>query len=295
MKKLIAVILAVLMICLNLSAMAEEGQLAPLYATVGEALADDAEGNVVSGGVPGEYYAVVTLRGGKYFRSVALYDEKLTELEEALGQLDYEAEDFFEQHDAALAAIEEHVKTLPIAYSEMFTAEPLTEEERNALVGKTLAELTEAGFEIGSNGTESGEAENEVLIVYTLRFGVFDYACRMDADEEAYEAAKENDSEGELAVADVRLIGITESAANRRFHTDGTVEEPEDPLAEISELMTEIMALLEQAQSGEEADISEAIAALKAEHPDYADMIDFYLALYQQLGMEGFAALMTAR
>ena len=59
--------------------------------------------------------------------------------------------------------------------------------------------------------------------------------------------------------------------------------------------MTEIMALLEQAQSGEEADISEAIAALKAEHPDYADMIDFYLALYQQLGMEGFAALMTAR
>lgn len=40
--------------------LAEEGQIAPLYATVGEALEDCDEERVVAGGIPGEYYAVVT-------------------------------------------------------------------------------------------------------------------------------------------------------------------------------------------------------------------------------------------
>ena len=293
MKKLIALILTVLVVCLTLSAPAEEVPTTPLYATVGEAMEDDADGRVITGGIPGEYYAVVTQKDGRYYRSVAEYDEKLLEMEEALAQLDYEAEDFFAQHDAAMEAIDEYIKTLPIAYTEEFTAEPLTDGEMAALTGKTISELIQEGFEIGSNGTESGEDEDEIIIVYTLRYGVFDYECVMDAGYEEYEAAKENETEGELAVAEVRLIGITESAADRRFHTDGTVEEPEDPFAELSEIMTELMDLLEKLQSGEEANIDEFIAALKAKHPDFADMIDFYMEMYQLLGAEGFASFLT--
>ena len=54
MKKLIAFVMTVLMVFTVNGMLAEEGQIAPLYATVGDALEDSAEGRVVSGGVPGE-------------------------------------------------------------------------------------------------------------------------------------------------------------------------------------------------------------------------------------------------
>ena len=129
MKKLIGLVMTVVMLFVMQGALAEGEQLAPLYATVGEALEDSAEDRVVAGGVPGDYYAVVTRKNGKYYRSVALCDEKLNELNEALENLDYEAEDFFEKHDAATQAVDDYLKTLPIAYSEAFTAAPLTDGE----------------------------------------------------------------------------------------------------------------------------------------------------------------------
>ena len=255
MKKLIALAMVVVMLFTALGVLAEEGQMAPLYATVGEALEDSAEDRVVAGGVPGEYYAVVTQKDGKYYRSVAIWDEKLNELNEALENLDYEAEDFFEKHDAAMQAVDDYLKTLPIAYSEEFTAEPLTDEEMASMQGKSLSQLTEEGFEIGSNGTEPSEDEEEILIVYSLRYGVFDYNCVVDADFDQYIAAQENDAEGDLVVKNLELVGITEWSFDKRFHTDGTVDEPKDPFAEFSEILTEIMTLIENAQAGEEIDI----------------------------------------
>ena len=53
MKKLIALAMVVVMLFTALGVLAEEGQMAPLYATVGEALEDSAEDRVVAGGVPG--------------------------------------------------------------------------------------------------------------------------------------------------------------------------------------------------------------------------------------------------
>ena len=119
-----------------------------------------------------------------------MYDEKLNELNEALENLDFEAEDFFEKHDAAMQAIDDYLKTLPITYSEEFTAAPLTAEEMASMSGKKLSQLIEEGFEIGSNGTELSEAE-ETIIVYSLRYGVFDYSCVVDADFDQYIAAQD--------------------------------------------------------------------------------------------------------
>ena len=292
MKKLIALVMTVMMVFTVNGMQAEEGQLAPLYATVGEALEDSAEGRVIAGGVPGDYYAVVTQKDGKYYRSVAICDEKLNELNEALENLDYEAEDFFEKHDAAMQAVDDYLKTLPIAYSEEFTAAPLTAEEMASLSGKKLSQLIEEGFEIGSNGTEPGE-EEEPLIVYSLRYGVYDYSCVVDADFDQYMAAQENDTEGDLVVKSMSLAGITEWGFEKRFHTDGTVEEPEDPFAEFSEIMAEIMTFIEKAQAGEKIDIQDFADALKTKYPDYADMIDIYVTLYQTYGIEGFSSLMN--
>ena len=293
MKKLIALAMVVVMLFIALGVLAEEGQMAPLYATVGEALEDSAEGRVVAGGIPGEYYAVVTQKDGKYYRSVAIFDEKLNELNEALENLDYEAEDFFEKHEAAMQAVDDYLKTLPIAYSEVFTAQPLTDEEMASMQGKSLSQLTEEGFEIGSNGTEPSEDEEEILIVYSLRYGVYDYNCVVDADFDQYIAAQDNGAEGDLVVKSMSLAGITEWGFEKRFHTDGTVDEPEDPLAEFSEIMAEMMTFFEKIQAGEEIDIQDYADTLKAKYPDYAEMIDVYITMYQTYGAEGFASMMN--
>ena len=294
MKKLIALAMVVVMLFTALGVLAEEGQMAPLYATVGEALEDSAEGRVVAGSIPGEYYAVVTKKDGKYYRSVAIFDEKLNELNEALENLDYEAEDFFEKHEAAMQAVDDYLKTLPIAYSEVFTAQPLTDEEMASMQGKSLSQLTEEGFEIGSNGTEPSEDEEEILIVYSLRYGVYDYNCVVDADFDQYIAAQDNGAEGDLVVKSMSLAGITEGGFEKRFHTDGTVEEPKDPFAEFSEIMAEMMSFFEKAQAGEENGIQDFADALKAKYPDYADMIDVYVTLYQTYGIEGFSSMMNS-
>ena len=292
MKKLIALAMVVVMLFTVLGVLAEEGQMAPLYATVGEALEDSAEDRIVAGGVPGEYYAVVTQKDGKYYRSVAICDDKLNELNEALENLDYEAEDFFEKHDAAMQAVDDYLKTLPIAYSEEFTAEPLTDEEMASMQGKSLSQLIEEGFEIRSNGTEPGE-EDEPLIVYLLRYGVYDYNCVVDADFDQYIAAQDNGAEGDLVVKSMSLAGITECGFEKRFHTDGTVEEPKDPFAEFSEIMAEMMSFFEKAQADEENGIQDFADALKAKYPDYADMIDMYVTLYQTYGLDGFSSMMN--
>lgn len=293
MKKLIALAMVVVMLFTALGVLAEEGQMAPLYATVGEALEDSAEGRVVAGGIPGEYYAVVTQKDGKYYRSVAIFDEKLNELNEALENLDYEAEDFFEKHEAAMQAVDDYLKTLPIAYSEVFTAQPLTDEEMASMQGKSLSQLTEEGFEIGSNGTEPSEDEEEILIVYSLRYGVYDYNCVVDADFDQYIAAQDNGAEGDLVVKSMSLAGITEWGFEKRFHTDGTVDEPKDPFAEFSEIMAEMLTFFEKIQAGEEIDIQDYADTLKAKYPDYAEMIDVYITMYQTYGAEGFASMMN--
>ena len=293
MKKLIALAMVVVMLFTALGVLAEEGQMAPLYATVGEALEDSAEGRVVAGSIPGEYYAVVTQKDGKYYRSVAIYDEKLNELNEALENLDYEAEDFFEKHEAAMQAVDDYLKTLPIAYSEVFTAQPLTDEEMASMQGKSLSQLTEEGFEIGGSSTEPSEDEEEILIVYSLRYGVYDYNCVVDADFDQYIAAQDNGAEGDLVVKSMSLAGITEWGFEKRFHTDGTVDEPKDPLAEFSEIMAEMLTFFEKIQAGEEIDIQDYADTLKAKYPDYAEMIDVYITMYQTYGAEGFASMMN--
>ena len=292
MKKIMALILAAVMLCAAFGAAAEEGQMAPLYATVEEALKACDENRVIAGGENGEYYAVVTQKDGKYYRSVANWDEKLTELNDALDSLDYEAEDFIEKHEAAMQAFDDYLKTLPIAYSEEFTAAPLSDVEMEKMKGKTLAQLEEEGYEVGGSGTENDE-NGEMVIAFYLRCGVFDYRCLVDADFDRYEEAQENNSYGDLTVTGAELAGITEQGFDKRFHADGTVDDPVDPFAELGEIMAEFAQLIEKAAAGEEVDMKDFAETMKEKHPDYADMIDLYMTMYETYGAEGLASMMN--
>jgi hypothetical protein len=298
MKKILALILAMMMLGTACCALAEETQGAPLYKTIGDAM-DAArktvgeEGNIVAGGMIGEYVSVITEENGKYFRHLADYDEKLAELEAAKDALNFEAEDYWEKWEKASADIEAYMRTLPVTCSEEFTAEPIAQADLDALAGKTIAELTEAGYVTEMSGTEGGE------IVYAMRYGIFSYNFTVDADEEVYFTASDNGTEGELAVKSGELAGISDSAWDKRFHTDGTVEEEQalDLMSEMppeaAALMNVVMEIAEAAKNGEEVDIDKLFDAIGEQFPDKKDAIEPYREMIKQMDPEMLQQMLT--
>ncbi len=302
MKKVLSLVLVMMMLGTACCALTEEAQSAPLYKTIGDALdaaraAAGEEGYIISGSVTGEYVAVITEENGKYFRHLADYDEKLAELTAARDGLDYEAEDYWEKWEAAFAEVEAYERTLPITCSEAFTAEPLAQADLDALDGKTVAELTEAGYEMEMSGTE-GEK-----ILCTMRNGIFSYTFTVDADEEAYLAAMENGTEGDLVLRSGKFAGISSFAWEKRFHTDGTVEE-EQPIDFMSEMPPEAAAMMEMiteiiqaAQNGEEIDIDKMFDTLEEQFPEKKEEIEAYREMIKQMietyGVEGLAEMFT--
>lgn len=276
MKKILALLLSAMMLCMAFGTLAET--MEPLYATVGDALAAAGE-NPIAGGEE-DYYAVVTEIEGKYYRSVAEADDHYRELQRAV----WEAE--LEQMEAAFAAASEYEKTLPIAYSEAFTAVPMAQAEIDALIGKTIGALREMGYEDRSSGTEGDD------IVYVMRNGLFEYACTVDADFGAYEKAAEEGPDGgrDFVLKRMTFRGITNEACLKRFHTDGTIEEPPELFAGYAELFADIQEMIGQAQNGE-VNMEECFNGLKEKYPDLAQAIDMYQGLYQLLGVEGLAQM----
>ncbi len=300
MKKILAFVLAVMMLCTACCALTEEAQLAPMYKTIGDAL-DAArktageEGPVISGRMTGEYVTVITEENGKYFRHIADYDEKLGELEAVQDGLDYEAEDFWEKFEAAAAEVDAYERTLPIAYSEVFTAEPIAQADLDALDGKTVAELTEAGFETEFYGTEGDKIE------YTMRFGVYSYTFIVDADEKTYFAAEENGNQGDLVLKNGKFTGISNAVWEKRFHTDGTVEteQPIDIMSdmppEAEAIMNMITEIVKAAQNGEEIDIDKLFDTIEEQFPEQKEEIEASREMIKQLietyGVEGLAQM----
>lgn len=279
MKKIVALILSVMLLCVSFTALAET--MEPLYATVGDALAAAGE-NPIAGGED-DYYAVVTEVDGKYYRSVAETDDIYTELQEAI----WEATP--EEMEAAFAAAEEYVKTLSITYSEVFTVAPMTQADMDALVGKTLGELREAGYEERESGTEGDD------IAYVMRNGLFEYSFVVDADFDAYEKAQEEWPDGgkDFVIQSVSFHGITSEAIFRKYHTDGSIEESPHPFEGYAELMAEVQQMIESVQNGEEVNVDEFFNGLKEKYPNLVESIDMYLEMYKMLGAETLASMLT--
>ena len=111
MKKMLLILIAMI---LALSAFAFAETDADTFATIGDAMASDGFTGK-AGGTEDNYIVAVELEG-KYVRAVAEMDDEGRKLGDAI----HEAEDI----EAAFEAYDKHIAELPVAYTEVITAEP---------------------------------------------------------------------------------------------------------------------------------------------------------------------------
>ena len=57
--------------------------------------------------------------------------------------------------------------------------------------------------------------------------------------------------------------------------------------------MADVQAMVERVQNGEEVNTDDFFNELKEKYPDLADSVDMYKEMYQILGANGIASLMT--
>ena len=238
MKKMLLILIAMI---LALSAFAFAETDADTFATIGDAMASDGFTGK-AGGTEDNYIVAVELEG-KYVRAVAEMDDEGRKLGDAI----HEAEDI----EAAFEAYDKHIAELPVAYTEVITAEPEPQEVLDALVGKSLSEIEKAGYEISASG--GSDAED---VVYTVTKGMFDYDLTMNESYDAYQESQESGEEGSLTVKTVSFVGLSQNAADINYLADGTFNGQEDffdgLLDEDSEDLESLIALFAEAMDGEE-------------------------------------------
>lgn len=195
MKKLAAVILAILMLCPVCSVMASE---APLFHTIKEALG--ASEGYASINETDHYVILILERDGKYIRVVTMMDDPAKELYQAA--LTAEDSSAFELFDA-------YAWDLPVSYTEIITAMPLGQAELDALEGKTIQEIMQEwqcrGF------VSSGSSGNDGMII-TLDYGLYQYSFEVDGQGDMERARVKN---GEVS-------GFSRAAFDLSCHADGT-------------------------------------------------------------------------
>ncbi|MBQ6645574.1 MAG: hypothetical protein IJM56_02720 [Clostridia bacterium] len=267
MKRIAAMLLAIVMMCAAFGAFAEEAQ-APSFATIGEAaevmLAAAEEFGREYFYAEENYVTVIVAQADRFFRVVGELDETAKEM--------LASADEYEEYEAA----NEYCKTLPVAYIEELTAKRLEQAELDAMIGKTVTELEEEGFIVESYGTmEEG-------IGVTFISGLYNYDALLDIDEETY---YETSEVGDGKVLSVEFIGPAGRALDLRFHADGTVD-PELEAAENGDFSFEddpvlqaVMGALAAAQNGEEVDWNALLEQLIELVPDKADEIRGLLEL----------------
>ena len=231
---------------------------APIFMTIGEAMASDGYTGIAGGDE--EHYIVVVEQDGEYVRLVADLDDEARELSEKT--LEYVDADTLE---AAFEAYNAHIETLPIVYAEMITAAPKAQEELDALAGKTLLEAEEAGYEF--SGSRSGENDEAI---YTVSCGLFEYDLILNETYTEYQAHDDAGYIGDLTVKSAAFAGLSREAAELRYRADGTLDEENDPWAEY----TALMEIITEALSSEdpEAAIQKLIEAM----PEYAEEISLF-------------------
>ena len=264
MKRILLAILALVM--LTGIAFAEEG---PAFATVGDALASEGYTGIAGG--DSEHFAVVVKRDHSFIRLMADMDEKARELNDAtLAVTDVDA------REAAFEAYSAYIDTLPIAYEEVITAQPKPQEELDALAGKTLLEVEEAGYEFSSSHGDENDAA-----IYTVSCGMFEYDLLLNETYTEYMERNANGFYGDLTVRSAAFSGVSRYAAELRYHADGTRDEENDAWAEFNG----IMELITGALSSENPE--EAIEALIEKMPDRAEEIRALVEVISSLSGQG--------
>ena len=206
-KKTIALLLAAVCLCGILAACgnktapeapAATSSDAASFATIGEAMALTDKGAEQSA-TYGNAYVYVFEQGGNYWRLIAELNDEQADAISALDILD-------EDHDAKLNAL---VAPLAVTRCENLNEMILSEEERNALVGKT-------GGDLLNDGWTSGYGYNLDSMEFYLEKGPFSYIVVFEAQKplENTDDFDELEAIRPLKVTSVTFEGLGNSAAD---------------------------------------------------------------------------------
>ena len=230
------------------------------------------------------YAGAVIEKDGHLFRAVAFFDERAEELYAAYSDA-WQREDG-STPDAEALALSEHIMTMPVQYTEELTAKPLTQEELDAMAGKTIGEVMAEPWEMQMcNYPEDAEVGKDV--VFPMVKGYFNYELVINEPFEVYQerrAADQYDPVTEmslqnyldLTVQSVKYTGVSNRASDRRYQADGTFIQETDPEGYEYDVMLEIADILAAAWENGEPDqeTKEAlIVELTEKYPKSADMI----------------------
>ena len=225
------------------------------FTTIGEAMAS--EGYTGIAGSDDQHAVAVVKLDDSYIRLVADLDEKAKELGNAIQE--YVDADTLE---AAFAAYNAYIETLPISYEKEITAQPKTQEELDTLVGKNLLEVEEAGYE--SSSSHMGEDD---AAIYTVSYGLYEYDLLLNETYTEYMEHNDNGYIGDLTVKSAGFAGLSRNAAELRFHADGTYDAENDPWGEY----TALMEMITNAVTSDNPE--DAVQALAEAMPDKAEEI----------------------
>lgn len=235
------------------------------FATIGDAM--DAEGYTGIAGGDDQHYVVAVEKDGAWIRLVADVDDEARRLGEET--VNYESA---EKLEAAFNAYNEYIKTLPVTREEEITAAPLTQAELDALAGKTLQELEDAGFEHTSS--EMGENDEAT---YTVSLGLYNYDLLLNETYTVYQQHDDSGYIGDLTVRSAAFAGLSHNAAELRYHADGTYDKENDSWAEFNSIMEQIS----EAMSGENPE--EAIRNLIEAMPEHAEDIRMFAEVFSSI------------
>ncbi len=232
----------------------------PLFSDMREALAD--EGYTGFEGTSCGYYVAVVEVDGALNRVAAELDETALKLEDAI----YESDDL----SAAVEAYEDYVRTLPVSYLEEIVQQSMTEEETAQIIGKTIGELEEQGFEALSfdDGSEA--------FVVTMAFGMYDYDLTVNESVDI-QALWDGKADYEtLTVKSAVYAGLSPNVTDLNYLPDGTWYDTEFGFEGEDDGFDLMEALFEAVQSGE-LDLETLESTLREAVPDQADEIMGYL------------------
>ena len=240
------------------------------FATIGDAV--NAEGFTGIAGNDKEHFVAVAEVDGTYLRVVADMDEEARKLDKA----SLESSDI-DTREAAFAAFNAYIETLPIAYEEEITVQPLSREELDLLAGKTLLEMEEAGYE----HCTSAMGKNDE-ITYTVSYGLYEYDLLLNETYTEYREHDDNGFIGDLTVKNASFSGLSRNAADLCWHADGTHDKENDPWAEFNG----IMGMITDALSGENPE--QAIQELIDRMPEHAEEIRMFAEVFSAMsGQDG--------
>lgn len=233
-----------------------------------------------------EYADGLIKQDGRYFRAVSFLDEHAKELYAAYIKA-WETESGENGIDAGIA-LDTYIAGLPVQYTEELLVVPLSEEELDAMAGKTIEEVMSEPWELKMrNYPEDAEAGKDV--VFQMVKGFCDYELVINEPYEVYAERRAADRYDpvtimslknylDLTVKSVKYTGLSNNTLDIQYQKDGTFRPEAEPFPDDYDydLMVEIADRLAEVWKDGEPDQETKegmITKLTEEHPEAAEMI----------------------